>query len=112
MKKIDNITDLKTLVVDALRKAAHHAQEVEQIIPTVLGCILCYGDDISTKYNNADEAYGNVVWFKMNNKQFCLAYSHKTKNIELRNRTQKGEAIYSFNNSTPNIEDCFISAQA
>jgi len=99
-KNIDKITDLHNLVERVLKNAAHHAQDVQQVIPEITGCLIAYCKDIVTKYDKADDAYGNVVWFTSNGRQFCISYNHDTKNIEIKRNSQKGKVIGEINNST------------
>ena len=37
-------------------------------------------------------------------KRYAFAYNHETGKIEVRDRTQSGPAVHSFNNSTPAAE--------
>lgn len=50
------------------------------------------------------ETLANVVWFEVNGQRYAFAYNHKAARIEIRNRTQSGVAIHSFDNSTPIVD--------
>jgi len=106
MKK--NLTiqnQISNFLIERNQKAVCHAQEVKYVVPALWGYVQQFGKNIQTKFNN-NEPYGNIVWFDLNDIPYCLAYSHKSKKIELRDRSQRGESIMNFDNSTT-IEEIF-----
>jgi hypothetical protein len=97
---ITTIPELQFFIREKLNNAGHHAEDVIDTIPTLLGCAICYGKDLTVKFDEEDKPYGNLIWFTMNETPYCLAYNHKNFKIELRDRSQRGEALKLFDNST------------
>jgi len=96
---LTTIQEVQVFVKERIQKAGHHAKDVIQIVPVLLGHVLAYGEDITVKFEDSTP-YGNLIWFNLNDTPYCLAYNHKTLKIDLRNRSQKGDSIKSFNNKT------------
>lgn len=51
--------------------------------------------------SDAHGELANVLWLTVNGRCYALAYNHKTEKIEIRDRTQSGPALHSFDNKTP-----------
>lgn len=41
-----------------------------------------------------------MIWFWVNGNRYAMLYNHSTEQIELKNRTHKGNVLHSFDNST------------
>jgi hypothetical protein len=105
-------TDVHTLHAYAegvMNRADHHAGEVKAIALALLGGIVWRADSGSIEIKQYDRELANVLWLTVNGRRYALAYNHKTEKIEIRDRTQSGAALHSFDNRTPvaDIENIF-----
>jgi hypothetical protein len=84
-----------------MQRAAHHAKQVYEIIPTIAAHVLSRNDGqlIVRTYKGG---LANMLFFWVNGQRYCLAYNHNTGEIEVRNRTTRGASQASFTNATPN----------
>tara|TARA_R110002072_G_scaffold131513_3_gene271059 strand:+ start:415 stop:753 length:339 start_codon:yes stop_codon:yes gene_type:complete len=96
---IDSIETLQTYLSGVMGRADHHAGAVEGVSLALLGAVVWRSTgEISVKQNKGNTA--NIIWFFVNENRFALAYNHATEKIELRERTQSGNALAEFDNST------------
>jgi Integron cassette protein VCH_CASS1 chain len=96
--------DVPTLTAYAegvMNRADHHAGEVKAIALALLGGIIWRADPGSIEIKQYDGELANVLWLTVNGRRYALAYNHKTEKIEIRDRTQSGPALHSFDNKTP-----------
>jgi len=82
-------------------RADHHAGQVKGIALALLGGIIWRGDQGSIEIKQYAGGLANVLWVTIGGRRYALAYNHQTGEIELRDRTQSGAALYSFSNATP-----------
>lgn len=97
---IESLGILKTYFSNVLKRADHHAQEVNQVALTILGAIIwkCVGE---VSVMETKEGYGNVLWFRTENgDRYALSYNHSQKKIDLRQHSVKGETLFQFDNSS------------
>ena len=85
-----------------MNRANHHAQNVMTVALAMLGGVIWRADPGSIEIKEFSGGLANVLWFKVNNHRYALAYNHNTGKIEIRDRTQSGPALYDFDNATPN----------
>jgi hypothetical protein len=100
-------TDVQTLhdyAEGVMGRAEHHAGEVKAIALALLGGIVWRADPGSISIKQYDGGLANVLWLTVANKRYALAYNHATAKIEIRDRTQSGAALHSFDNQTPAVE--------
>lgn len=105
---IDTFGRLQEYLQGVLTRAGHHAGNVDGVVLTLLGAVLWRNDgDIEVREYNGSPA--NIIWFWVNGNRYALTYNHATEEIELRERTQSGTVIKSFDNSTsyPDIISVF-----
>ena len=99
---------LKDYFSGVLSRADHHAKSVREICLTLMGAVIWKSEgDIEVKEVNKNnvEGVGNILWFHtVSGSRYALYYNHGTHDIELRDRTYKGETLAIFNNSTPPSE--------
>jgi hypothetical protein len=98
---IESTELLKTYFEGVLHRADHHAKEVEEVALSLLGAVIWKSND-EIQVREVKEGYGNVLWFRTENNRYALCYNHSTKKIELRDRSQQGDTLHEFDNSTPN----------
>lgn len=96
---INTIDLLKEYFDGVLSRADHHAPNVTEVIFPLIGAVINTAtDDISVRQYDGRPA--NVLWFVVNGKKYALTYNHKNDNIELRERTQNGAVLTTFDNTT------------
>ena len=73
---------------------------------SLLGGIIWRATPGSIKIRTNEGNPANMLWVNIDNKTYVFAYNHMTKKIEIRDRTQNGTALYSFDdtNSVADIE--------
>ena len=92
-----------------MNRADHHAGQVKGIALALLGGIIWRGEPGSIEIKQYAGDLANVLWVNINGKRYALAYNHKTNKIEIRDRTQSGGMLHSFDNQTSvaNVEAVF-----
>jgi Integron cassette protein VCH_CASS1 chain len=90
-------------------RAEHHAGEVKGVALALLGGIIWRGEPGSIEIKQYGGGLANVLWVTIAGRRYAFAYNHKTAKIEIRDRTQTGEALHAFDNETPvaNVEAAF-----
>jgi len=99
---VTDVQILKTYVDGVMRRADHHASEVEQIALALTGAILWRkddGKDIRVMEQAGDTK--NVLWVTISGKQYAFAYKHSAKTIEMRQDNMRGAVLHSFSNAMP-----------
>lgn len=96
-----NVQTLHEYALGVMGRADHHAGQVKAIALAILGGIIWRADPGSIEIKQYDGDLANVLWFVTGGKRYAVAYNHTTSQIEIRDRTQSGTAIHSFNNQTP-----------
>lgn len=84
-----------------MNRADHHAFKVKGIALMLLGGIIWRGEPGSIEIKQYGGGLANVLWVTINGRRYAFAYNHNTGMIEIRDRTQSGPALHSFNDDTP-----------
>ncbi len=95
--------DVQTLhdyAAGVMNRADHHAGQVKAIALALLGGIIWRADPGTIDIKQYDGDLANVLWFVVNGRRYAVAYNHQKAVIEVRDRTQSGAALQTFNNST------------
>ena len=96
---IDSIETLQTYLNGVMGRSNHHAGQVEGVALALLGAVVWRSTgEISVREYAGNPA--NIIWFYVGDDRYALVYNHSTEKIELRERTQGGNAIAEFDNST------------
>lgn len=104
---VNGLPDLHKYVIPAMRRAMCHAQDVAEIMPTILGCLLLYGDpNTLEKRGDGQTSSGNTGWMISiaTGKRYAVVYNHHSGMIDVRERSQQGRTVHSFYNGTPNAD--------
>jgi len=111
--------DLRLHFVEAIARSNHHALEVRDIVPLLIGNIFIYsdkdaqGNEEITVISTSDpmDKTGNSVWCIIGGKRYYFGYTHSPQEIVIREGTNRGNDLFSCNNSTPikSINDFFDS---
>ena len=100
MKKVPPVDFIANFgeTVKAAQERAHHAKNVSEIVIPVAGHVQAFCQPISMRRN--------IIWVasKATGILYAVAYAHKRGTIEIRERNQKGRALYTFTNTTPNSD--------
>ena len=96
---IDSIQTLQTYLSGVMGRADHHAGQVEGVALALLGAVVWRSTgEISVREYAGNPA--NIIWFFVGKERYALVYNHENFKIELRERTQGGNSIAEFDNST------------
>jgi hypothetical protein len=101
------VADLETLeryFDGVMDRSDHHAQAVGAIALALLGAVLWKKDDAPVEVKTYDGRPANILWVQIAGNRYALAYNHRERCIELRERTQSGGVVHSFTNHTPVTE--------
>lgn len=97
---INNLNILQQYLQGVLDRADHHAQMVEGISLTLIGAILWKSEISDIEVREYKGRPANMIWFKVGDNKYVLNYNHSTNQIDLKERTNKGELKANFDNST------------
>jgi len=81
-----------------MSRADHHAGQVKGIALALLGGIIWRGEPGSIEIKQYAGGLANVLWVNIGGKRYAFAYNHGTAKIEIRDRTQSGTMLHSFDN--------------
>jgi hypothetical protein len=96
---ITTLTLLNEYINGVMNRADHHGQNVNEIVLTLAGAVIWRAtQDVEVRTYNEETA--NILWLTINGHRYALAYNHQTCNIEIRDRSQNGNVLATFNNST------------
>ncbi|MCL2715205.1 MAG: hypothetical protein FWD68_11625 [Alphaproteobacteria bacterium] len=101
---IGDFNTMDQYIVGMMRRAAHHARNVEAVIPALRGFVEQFGENIKPLVRNGDPK--NTSWFdsKATGKHYAWRYDHALNQIELRENTTRGRIVAFFDNSTSNTD--------
>ena len=97
--KIEQIKILKQYIKGVLDKADHHAENVNEVILTLIGAVIWKKDEDAIEVMTQSGDMKNVLWVKINNTRYAFSYNHETEKIEMRKHSIKGDVVKSFDNS-------------
>lgn len=97
---ITDIEILKKYISQVIRKAEHHANNVENIVLALVGAIIWKKDDDPIEVLTRDGKMKNVLWVKINGQKYAFSYNHDNQEVEIRQDSTQGDVIQSFSNST------------
>lgn len=97
---VDSIQILQDYLKGVLDRAGHHALNVEGVALALLGAMI-WKSDGAIEVREYAGAPANMLWFWVNGKRYVLSYNHGAQTIELKDRSNAGIVLHSFDNSTP-----------
>ena len=96
---ITTLNLLNEYINGVIGRADHHAPNVDQVVLTLAGAVIWRAtEDVSVRTYAGETA--NILWLVVGANRYALAYNHQSGNIELRERTQNGNVLATFNNQT------------
>ncbi len=97
--EINTLSNLNIYLNGVMHRADHHGDNVNKIVLILAGAVIWKAkDSIEVRTYNNETA--NMLWLTVNGSRYAFVYNHNTGNIEMRNRTLKGELLAWFNNET------------
>lgn len=98
--KLESLNHLQLFLKGVIDRADHHAKEVEGVALAVAGGLLAYSDKLEDI-----KLRTNILWTSINKQTLVFAYNHSKRTIEIRNRSQRGDVLASFQDATTTLED-------
>jgi len=95
---------LETYLAGVMNRSDHHADTVGAIALALIGAVLWKKDAEPIEVRTYEGRTANILWVQIAGQRYALAYNHKEECIELRERTQNGRTVATFDNSTPVTE--------
>jgi len=104
-----DVEELHTYATGVMGRADHHAGQVKGIALALLGGIIWRGEPDSIRIRRFAGSPANMLWVNISSKTYVFAYNHETEKIEIRDRTQTGAVLHSFDdsNTAADIEAAF-----
>ncbi len=96
---VNSIQILQDYLRGVLDRAGHHALNVEGVALTLLGAMI-WKSDSTIEVREYAGTPANMLWFWVNGNRYVLTYNHGTQTIELKDRSNTGVVLHSFDNST------------
>lgn len=97
---VDDVSRLEEYLKGVMDRAGHHASNVNEVVMTLMGAVLWRKDTTPLEVRTQAGETANIIWFEVDGRKYALAYNHKAKLIELRERTLRGNVLHSFDNRT------------
>lgn len=95
---IESIEELNKYFSGVVKRAEHHAGEVNDIIYPLLGFVILKASYIKARFYRENPA--NVLTVEIDNRMYCIMYSHGNECIEIRENNLNGKTLCSFDNSS------------
>lgn len=105
---IATIKILQKYLNGVMKRADHHANNVNEIALAIAGGIL-WKSSADVKVMTRNGEMKNVLWLQTNDKLLCFVFNHDTGNIDIRDNGIQGKTLVSFNNtnSLKDVKDFF-----
>lgn len=95
-RQIEHIEQLKAHLDAVMDRSAHHATSVRNTVLIMAGLIVWRSVGIEGRTHEGHPA--NNVWFYTESgKRYAVAYSHDTGSVEIREYSQQGKTMHTFN---------------
>lgn len=104
-----DVEELHTYAEGVMGRADHHAGKVKGIALALLGGIIWRGEPDSIRIRRFAGSPANMLWVNIGGNTYVFAYNHTAEKIEIRDRTQSGAVLHSFDdsNTAADIEAAF-----
>ena len=99
----DDVQTLHDYAEGVMTRAGHHAPQISAIALAILGGIIWRVEPGSIEIKQYDGDLANVLWWTSGAtaRRYACAYNHNTGEIEIRDRSIRGQVLHSFTNATP-----------
>lgn len=95
---VNEVNDLKKYLTGVMDRADRHADNVNEVVLTLLGALLWKKDPNPIIVMTRENQTTNVLWAHINNHKYAFSYNNNTKSIEMRSNSTHGDVLKSFNN--------------
>jgi hypothetical protein len=99
-RTIRKIDVLQQYLCGVMKRASHHAGNVEGIALAVAGAIV-WRKNGPIRVLERENKMGNVLWVKIGGRRYAFSYDHTTDAIEVREANVQGKVLKSFSNANP-----------
>ena len=99
--QVTDIDVLRDYLDGVVGRADHHAQDVNEIALAIAGAIIWRKDDNPLEVMTREGEMKNIIWVRIANQRYALAYNHDSREIELREKSSRGRVVGHFSNATP-----------
>ena len=89
---------------DLMSRADRPRGQAHRVMLALLGGLIWRGEPGSIEIKQYAGGLANVISVAIGGKNYACGYNHQTGEIEIRDRTQGGAALYSFSKTTPVID--------
>jgi hypothetical protein len=102
MLAVSDFGILKTYLDGVMYRAQHHSNVAAAAL-AVAGGVMWRAEKDSLKCRTYNNHTANILWFRVGQREYAIAYNHGTGQIELSNRTT-GRHIAGFDDATPSVD--------
>src|SRR5207245_1431861 len=104
-RTVNDVDTLQEYIQGVIEKSEHHAKGVDLAALALVGMIIWRKDsDRELAVMEREGEMTNVLWVWISGNRYALSYDHELQEIQIRERTLRGEPLMSFDNSTPVAE--------
>lgn len=89
-----DVEQLHKYAEGVMGRAAHHAGKVRGSALTLLGGIVWRAEPDSIRIRRYGGHPANMLWAKVNKKDYAFRYDHDSEQIEIRAGSQKGAVLH------------------
>ena len=98
---IKTVEELQEYLIRISGRAAHHAQNVNQVILALAGAVVLFKDpgtylEILTRHGNRK----NVLFLTINGTRYVFSYNHQQQTVDIKKDSLQGTVVGSFTNDT------------
>ncbi len=94
-----DVEQLHEYASGVMGRADHHAGRVKGAALALLGGIIWRAEPDSIRIRRFAGSPANMLWATVGGRTYVFAYNHETEAIEVRDRTQTGAVLYSFDDT-------------
>jgi hypothetical protein len=104
--QISSMHQWKMYLDGIMKKAHHHAPNVVDIIPTIIGNINIYADPNEIHVGSVQGEMKNVIWFCVADSEdwYYFRYDHDNQSIDMMYENRNGPVIARFDNQSTVFE--------
>jgi hypothetical protein len=110
-KTVSDIDTLKEYLSGVMKRAGHHANNVDEIAPAIAGSIIWRKDPDPIKVMEQNGDMKNVLWVKISGKKYAFTYDHLSQTIQIKDGSTQGALLHSVSNATKlkDLKAIFVS---
>jgi hypothetical protein len=98
---INRLADLQSYATGVLGRADHHARNVADVLPTLLGLLVTYADPGTLRAREQHGQARNVLWAEFGGRRHVFTYDHTHGEVVVRQDSLQGDEVARVDNTTP-----------